>query len=81
MNQRLSSIHICKIAFTVVSPRQDELGWPFANVDPFTDAGIDPNNQSEHVRDLYFKADPDFNGRLVFQAYCAIVLLTLIIIT
>ena len=68
MNWRLSFTHICQIAFTVVSPRQDALGWPFANVDPFPDAGIDPNNQSEHVRDLYFKAEPEYNGRLVFQA-------------
>lgn len=38
-------------------------GWPFANVDKFADADVDPLYNSEHVRDLYFKADPNYSGR------------------
>lgn len=40
-------------------------GWPFANVDAFPDAEPDPLYQSEHVKDLYFKADPNYSGRYV----------------
>ncbi|KAH8113792.1 glutathione S-transferase [Phellopilus nigrolimitatus] len=51
------------IPFTVVSPHMGEHGWPFANVDPFPAAGVDPVNHAEHVKDLYFKADPNYDGR------------------
>jgi len=51
------------IPFTVVSPRMGSNGWPFANVDPFPAAGVDPNNKSEHMKDIYLKADPNFEGR------------------
>lgn len=40
-------------------------GWPFANVDKFADADVDLLYNSEHIRDLYFKADPDYSGRYV----------------
>lgn len=40
-----------------------EHGWPFANVDPFPAAGVDPINHAEHVKDLYNKADPHYDGR------------------
>ncbi|KAI5996200.1 glutathione S-transferase [Pisolithus albus] len=39
------------IPVTVVSPHMGENGWPFASVDPFP------------VKDLYFKADPNYGGR------------------
>ncbi|KIJ36733.1 hypothetical protein M422DRAFT_178974 [Sphaerobolus stellatus SS14] len=48
---------------SVVSPRMAENGWPFANVDEFPGATTDPVNDSKHVRDLYFKADPNYGGR------------------
>ncbi|KAF5379139.1 hypothetical protein D9615_006087 [Tricholomella constricta] len=48
---------------TVVSPRMGTLGWPFANVDNFAGADIDTLYNSEHVKDLYFKVDPDYQGR------------------
>ncbi|PAV15250.1 glutathione S-transferase [Pyrrhoderma noxium] len=51
------------IPFTVVSPRMGEHGWPFASVDPFPAAGVDPINHSQHVKDLYLKADQDYSGR------------------
>ncbi|THH06032.1 hypothetical protein EW145_g4371 [Phellinidium pouzarii] len=54
---------VASTAFTVVSPRMGENGWPFANVDPFPAAGVDPVNHAEHVKDLYLKADPNYNGR------------------
>ena len=38
-------------------------GWPFASVDPFPDADVDPLYQSQHVKDLYLRADPDYSGR------------------
>ncbi|KAL5522582.1 GTO2 [Sanghuangporus baumii] len=51
------------IPFTSVSPRMGEHGWPFANVDPFPAAGVDPINHAEHIKDLYLKADPNYSGR------------------
>lgn len=38
-------------------------GWPFAQVDEFPGAEKDPLYQSEHIKDLYFKADPNYDGR------------------
>ncbi|KAH9976215.1 glutathione S-transferase [Lactifluus volemus] len=38
-------------------------GWPFASVDPFPDADVDPLYQSQHVKDLYLRADPNYSGR------------------
>ncbi|TEB24566.1 glutathione S-transferase [Coprinellus micaceus] len=51
------------IPVTIVSPRMDEHGWPFASVDPYPGAEHDPLYGSKHVKDLYLKADPDFGGR------------------
>ena len=51
------------LAFTVVSPRMGTDGWPFASVDEFPGAGVDPVYQSQHVKDLYLRADPNFTGR------------------
>ncbi|KAG6894696.1 hypothetical protein C0992_005085 [Termitomyces sp. T32_za158] len=51
------------IPVTVVSPRMGAQGWPFASVDAFPDADVDPLYQAEHVKDLYLKADPGYNGR------------------
>ena len=38
-------------------------GWPFASVDPFPAANEDPLFQSEHIKDIYLRVDPNFNGR------------------
>ncbi|KAF8893216.1 glutathione S-transferase [Gymnopilus junonius] len=51
------------IPVTVVSPHMGSLGWPFSQVSPFPGADEDPLYKSEHVRDLYLKADPDYGGR------------------
>ncbi len=51
------------LAVTVVSPRMGTDGWPFASVDQFPGADVDPVYQSQHVKDLYLRADPNFKGR------------------
>jgi len=51
------------IPFTVVSPQMGNEGWPFASVDPFPGADVDPLYQSQHVKDLYLRADPNYSGR------------------
>jgi len=51
------------ISVTVVSPHMGALGWPFASVDKFPGADVDPLYNSEHIRDLYLKALPDYAGR------------------
>ena len=40
-------------------------GWPFAQVDSFPGADEDPILHSEHVKDLYMKANPNYGGRSV----------------
>ena len=51
------------IPFTVVSPRMGTDGWPFASTDAFPEADVDPLYQSQHVKDLYLRADPNYSGR------------------
>ncbi|KJA25452.1 hypothetical protein HYPSUDRAFT_37440 [Hypholoma sublateritium FD-334 SS-4] len=51
------------IPVTVVSPHMGAQGWPFASVDKFSGADEDPLYGSAYVKDLYFKADPDYGGR------------------
>ena len=55
------------LAVTVVSPRMGPLGWPFAQIDPFPGADEDPLYHSEHVKDLYLKANPNYGGRSVLR--------------
>ena len=38
-------------------------GWPFATVDSFPDATDDPHYSSKHIKDLYFRADPHYEGK------------------
>jgi putative glutathione S-transferase len=38
-------------------------GWPFASADPFPGADADPLYESQHVKDLYLRADPNYSGR------------------
>ncbi|KAG5643397.1 hypothetical protein DXG03_000975 [Asterophora parasitica] len=51
------------ISVTVVSPRMGTSGWAFGDIDAFPGADADTLYGSEHVKDLYFKVDPDFQGR------------------
>lgn len=43
-------------------------GWPFANVDAFPGADADPLFGAEHVKDLYMRVNPDYEGRSVCTA-------------
>ncbi|KAG6828771.1 hypothetical protein H0H87_000874 [Tephrocybe sp. NHM501043] len=51
------------VTVTVVSPRMTKTGWPFANVDEYPGADVDTLNGSEYVKDIYFKVNPDYQGR------------------
>ena len=50
-------------ALSVVSPKMGTDGWPFASVDPFPGADVDPLYGFQHVKDLYLRADPNYSGR------------------
>ncbi|GJE97464.1 glutathione-S-transferase [Phanerochaete sordida] len=52
------------IPITVLSPRMDEVGWCFANVDPFPGAEVDPLHGASHLKDLYLRAEPEYVGKL-----------------
>ncbi|KAK0220300.1 glutathione S-transferase [Armillaria fumosa] len=51
------------VPVTVVSPRMGTDGWPFAPADQFPGADADPLYNSQHVKDLYLKAEPNYEGR------------------
>lgn len=38
-------------------------GWPFANVAPFPGADVDPLYNSKHIKDLYVRVNPNYEGR------------------
>ncbi|PFH49589.1 hypothetical protein AMATHDRAFT_62909 [Amanita thiersii Skay4041] len=51
------------IPVTVVSPRMGTQGWPFANIDNFPGAQVDPVRGANHIKDLYLSVDPHYSGR------------------
>ncbi|RPD54931.1 glutathione S-transferase [Lentinus tigrinus ALCF2SS1-7] len=51
------------IDVSVVSPHMGQNGWPFASADSFPGADNDPINGAQHVKDLYLKVKPDYEGR------------------
>lgn len=51
------------IGVTVVSPRMGSNGWTFGDHDEFPGAQPDPVYKSAHLRDLYLKACPEYDGR------------------
>ncbi|KAG8892442.1 S-glutathionyl-(chloro)hydroquinone reductase [Tulasnella sp. 403] len=53
------------ISFTVVSPFMGSLGWPFkkAAEHELEDTHDDPLYGVSHVRELYFRANPEYAGR------------------
>ena len=51
------------LGLSVVSPRMDADGWPFADVDPFPGADVDTLNGAKHIKDLYLSVEPNFTGR------------------
>ena len=46
-----------------MSPRLDSEGWPFANVDPYPGAEVDPLYGASHMKDIYLKAEPNYNAK------------------
>jgi len=38
-------------------------GWPFASADSFPGAETDPLYDSKHIKDLYLRYSPDYEGR------------------
>ncbi|KAI0628529.1 glutathione S-transferase [Trametes polyzona] len=51
------------IGTTVVAPIIGEHGWPFGNVVPFPGAEPDPFYNAEYIKDIYLRADPNYEGR------------------
>ncbi|KAK7685560.1 hypothetical protein QCA50_011427 [Cerrena zonata] len=51
------------IGVTIVSPRMGTDGWPLGDVDEFPGATPDPINGAKHIKDLYLRANPDYDGR------------------
>ncbi|KAI0090352.1 glutathione S-transferase [Irpex rosettiformis] len=51
------------VGVTVVSPRMGVNGWPLGDVDPFPAAEPDLINGAQHIKDLYHKVQPDYDGR------------------
>jgi putative glutathione S-transferase len=49
----------------MVSPMLGADGWPFASADQFPGAEVDPLYNSNHIKDLYFRADPNYGARHV----------------
>ena len=50
---------------TSVTPYLGPKGWPFASVHPVPGADVDPLYNCEYIKDLYFKANPEFSSRCV----------------
>lgn len=53
------------VGVTIVSPRMGTDGWPLGDVDEFPGATPDPINGAKHIKDLYLRANPDYDGRFV----------------
>ncbi|KAI0676243.1 glutathione S-transferase [Trametes maxima] len=51
------------VGVTAVAPRIGPNGWSFAKIDPFPGAENDPLYGSEYIKDIYLRADPDYEGR------------------
>ena len=53
------------VSVSIVSPRMDSNGWPFARVDPFPGAEDDPVYNAKHLKDIYLRVEPQYQGRWV----------------
>ncbi|KIJ36716.1 hypothetical protein M422DRAFT_232298 [Sphaerobolus stellatus SS14] len=51
------------ISLSIAAPRMHAKGWAFSNVDDFPGTTIDHVNNSEYIREVYFKAEPNYSGR------------------
>ena len=61
-----------------------EHGWPFAVSDGFPGAGDDPVLGAKHLKDIYLKVSPDYEGRYVlihiFSFFRALVYLQVLLV-
>lgn len=57
------------ISLTLLTPYMAELGWAFKKADERHIDGVedDPHYGASHLRELYFKAEPGYEGRSVLQ--------------
>ena len=62
------------IDVTIISPRFTPDGWPFAKVDPFPGAENDPLYGASYLKEIYYKADPNYSGRCVVTCRVSIIL-------
>ncbi|KZT69209.1 glutathione S-transferase [Daedalea quercina L-15889] len=51
------------IDVSVVSPHMGQHGWPFASADAFPGTDDDPLYGAQHIKDLYLRVAPDYDGR------------------
>ncbi|KAM5543481.1 hypothetical protein V8D89_002732 [Ganoderma adspersum] len=51
------------IGVTAVSPRLTADSWAFAKVDPFPGTDDDPLYGAAYLKELYYKANPEYKGR------------------
>ncbi|THH30904.1 hypothetical protein EUX98_g3294 [Antrodiella citrinella] len=51
------------IDVTVVSPLLGTDGWPFADTDAYPGAQPDPLFKAQHIKDVYLRGSPDYEGR------------------
>jgi len=51
------------IDVSVVSPHMGEHGWPFKKSDDFPGTDDDPLYGAEHIKDLYLRVEPNYDGR------------------
>ena len=59
----MNAERVMHTAVTAVSPRLDSEGWPFANVDPYPGAEVDPLYGASHMKDIYLRAEPNYNAK------------------
>eukprot|EP00761_Pharyngomonas_kirbyi_P000240 gb/GECH01000240.1/.p1 GENE.gb/GECH01000240.1/~~gb/GECH01000240.1/.p1 ORF type:complete len:313 (+),score=61.95 gb/GECH01000240.1/:1-939(+) len=52
------------ISYSVVSPYLQKGGWHFADDSEIKGAEPDPLYGASHLKELYLKADPEYNGRI-----------------
>ena len=51
------------ISVTVVDYLMTSNGWHFSSADVTPGCDLDPNEDAKFLRDLYFKAEPQYSGR------------------
>lgn len=64
-------------AITVVSPRLGDNSWPFRKADDYPGAEDDPLYGFSYLKELYFKADPEYSGRYCFAFFVTIILFSI----